>query len=387
MRADQPEGGHEDVKASGHMAIFRVLGVRDNYLSSRPTGAGDVVLTYQDSPSSGDTTRVVLGSQPAGYIQAWRQAWAATLAAFSRSSEWNQLEDPSTRRDEICDELAAEVELPHGLQAHCGLWITVQVTRPCILTVSGTGRYYWARWQELDELDASFRSEVQEHLDLMIAGIEAASGLRPDVPVVVSDRALFFVDGRAPTALPTVTAGTGSISTTGVWEQLPMAAIDDRLASLSSLPKKIRESVAHASRWNLLAVDEDDELRAFLFAFVGIESLVASLRTQLLPTLVARLDATSPDQLPVADLIWPQPADTDDRPNRSALFNFAAVISVLSPQTASADTEVFRKLQRRRQDIAHGKDHDVDAFPAAQCRAMLVRLLSRALTFEWDTSA
>jgi hypothetical protein len=387
VATDSAEPASDSAHSSAEVVLFRVLGVHDDYLSARSDGAGDVVLTYADAPSPGDTTRVTLGSRPDFYVEAWRQSWAWMLAAFTRSGEWRPLEDPTVLRDQICDELAADATLPDGLQAECGLWVTVQVSRPCTVTVEGSGRYFWADFQELDGLSDEYRSDVQAHIDLVMAGIEAASGLRLEVPVVVNDRPLFFVEGRAPFAAPTITAGGATISTSHDWEQIPTAAIDGRLRDLQSLPHTVQRSVAHASRWSLLALNEDDGLRAFLFAFVGIEGLVRSLRGLALPLVVDRLGELSGGQLPVGDLMWPNPTGADERPNRSALFDFAVVISALSPQTADADTTSFKQFQRDRNRIAHGRDHDLGAFPAGECRVLLRRIMTMATCHEWETTS
>ena len=81
------------------------------------------------------------------------------------------------------------------------------------------------------------------------------------------------------------------------------------------------------------------------------------------------------------------PAGTDERPSRSALFDFAVVISALSPQTAGADTDSFKRFQRDRNRIAHGRDHDLEAFPAGECRVLLRRLMTMATNHEWDPSS
>jgi hypothetical protein len=58
----------EGVRAE--IVVYRILGTRDDYLSSRPDDVGDHELTFSDSTSNGDTTRVVIGGRPDDYITA-----------------------------------------------------------------------------------------------------------------------------------------------------------------------------------------------------------------------------------------------------------------------------------------------------------------------------
>ncbi|HJQ77188.1 MAG TPA: hypothetical protein VJ948_07990, partial [Acidimicrobiia bacterium] len=127
-------------------------------------------------------------------------------------SKWKDADDVVRARDDFCDQLAEEVDLPEQLASDCGLWVTVKVARPCVVTPASEGRYFWARYSEIEALADGFVSDVAEHVDLLMAVIGAETGLSLDVPVVTNNRAMVFVAGRAPFMLPTMTAMGASVS-------------------------------------------------------------------------------------------------------------------------------------------------------------------------------
>jgi len=123
--------------------------------------------------------------------------------------------------------------------------------------------------------------------------------------------------------------------------------------------------------------------RSFLFAFLGIEALASSLRNDVLPTAISRLQAELEDELPINDLIWPQPAGIDERPDRSALFQFAVLATALSPATAASDVDTFRQLQKDRHRLAHPKDHALDSFPFSEGQHLLRRYITLVANHTW----
>jgi len=87
--------------SQAEIALYRVLGVRDDYLSSRSGREADHELIFEASPRDDDTTRIVIGGRPEEYISAWRQAWALIIASMKYSSTWKDADDvvqPSPRK-------------------------------------------------------------------------------------------------------------------------------------------------------------------------------------------------------------------------------------------------------------------------------------------------
>ncbi|HUP16046.1 MAG TPA: hypothetical protein VM848_08365 [Acidimicrobiia bacterium] len=87
----------------------------------------------------------MIGGRPVAYIAAWRQAWALIIASVKYSSMWKNAEDVVRARDDFCEQLASDVDLPDQLLEDCGLWVTVKVSGPCEVTPASDGRYFSAR--------------------------------------------------------------------------------------------------------------------------------------------------------------------------------------------------------------------------------------------------
>lgn len=375
-----------ETSTQAEIALYRVLGVRDDYLSSRSEGDGDHELVFKNSPRDQDTTRVVIGGRPEEYISAWRRAWALIVASMKYPSRWKDADDVVRARDDFCDQLAEEVDLPKQLASDCGLWVTVKVSRPCVVTPASEGRYFWARYSEIKALADEFVSEVAEHVDLFMAVVGAETGLSLDVPVVTNNRAMVFVEKRAPFMLPTMTAMGGSVSVGQRWDALNMEQVAERVDALAMIPPRIRGRISKAFRWLTLSERDEDSLRSFLFAFVGLEGLSQGLMRDLRPAATARLQTAGDHNLPVDELLWPQPADDNREPERSALFSFAVLATALSPGTSVEDVDRFRALQKDRQRIAHGKDHALETFPVGECQVLLRRYINLVSNYPWSAS-
>jgi hypothetical protein len=372
-----------ETPVKAEIALYRILGVRDDYLSSRSDREGDHDLVFENSPRADDSTRVVIGGRPEEYISAWRQAWALIIASLKYQSKWTDADDVVQARDDFCDHIAAEVDLPEQLAKDCGLWVTVRVSRPCVVTPAAQGRYFWARYSEISALSDEFVSDVADHVDLLMAVIGAETGLSLDVPVVTNNRAMVFVEGRAPFMLPTMTAMAASLSVGQRWDALQPELVAERVKALDVIPGRIRDHISRAFRWLTLSEQDADSLRSFLFGYVGLEGLSQGLVRDLRRVATARLQAGTDHHFPVDDLIWPLPADANREPGRSALFSFAVLATALSPKTSVDDTDRFRELQKDRQRIAHGKDHTLETFPVGECQVLLRRYISLVSNYEW----
>jgi hypothetical protein len=262
--------------------------------------------------------------------------------------------------------------------------VTVKVSRPCEVTPASDGRYFWARNTEIKAISDAFLADVADHADLIMAGVEAETGIAFTVPVVTNDRALVFIEGRAPFALPFMRALGGSVSVGQPWADIKPKTIRRRLELLRESPRRVHDRVAAAYRWLVMSERDDDPLRSFLFGFVGLEGLAEGLTRHLLPEAKARLQSDPDHALPIDDLIWPQPEDDSQYPDRSALFSFAVLASALSPQSAVDDLAQFKTLQKDRHRIAHGKDHTLETFPVRECQSLLRRYIKLVSNHEWD---
>lgn len=370
----------------GRMIAYRVLGASNDYLSSRPAGVGDFTRKWNNRPKEGAITELRIGGRPNEYIANWREAWAGIVGPLTHSDEWIGASDADSARDTTCARLAKDLDLPDSLQERCGLWLTVSVSETCQLSRSGRGRYGWASLSEAMDLGSSFITEMSLHLDRVVAAAEASTGVDFSIPVATGDRVFFLAPGLAAFAAPEFSVEGVRVSVTQAWNAIPFGAMTARIDELETVPKKIAATIGEAQRWLMLSRNEPkDRLRAFLFSFLGLERLARSLRPYLLEAAQESLQPYGQPALPVAELFWPPSANgARSSPDRSLVFDFAVVATVLTPETASTDVAEMKGMNSNRQRIAHGIDFDLHSFPTSECRSLLKRYISLASAHDWS---
>ncbi len=153
-----------------------------------------------------------------------------------------------------------------------------------------------------------------------------------------------------------------------------IASVGDALRALPS-GKQIGTETAGPARWFVAAKAEaTDNLRRFVFAFVGLEMLVTLAEKDARIALVKRLtDLDSSNPIPANDLLWP--GLNEDVVYRNLVFRFAVLASVYSPATAVEDVAAFRDLARVRNRLFHGAENGIDKSRSVQCLELLRRYL------------
>ena len=76
----------------------------------------------------------------------------------------------------------------------------------------------------------------------------------------------------------------------------------------------------------------------------------------------------------MGELLWPTAQD-DRYTDRSLIFNFAAMATLVSRDSATEDTVVFRMIAKARNSLAHGSSADLDKLPHGEATALLLKYL------------
>ncbi len=163
-----------------------------------------------------------------------------------------------------------------------------------------------------------------------------------------------------------VTVGRGS-----GWAGVPTVAIADALAQLSS-GRTIGKLTSGPTQWLCAALAEEDDLRRFIFSFVGLE-LLCNMAEATNRARVSAAIATANPTLPIEELLWP--STNKEFPTRNLVFRFAAIATLVSPSTAVQDVAAFKPLAKLRNDMFHGVGEGIDRGASVQCRELLRRYL------------
>lgn len=357
------------------MCVWRVFGVRHDW-SDRPEGA-TLEIAKDVGPLAGDRTTVFIGDIPSNVVGAlcdWRaqtRHWLNHL--FSGTC--------AGKSPEECQELigfySTEADLA-DVKASFSLWVTVEVSRPLTVYARPSGRYGWiAGDAPLAALDA-FGDEASEYLSFALVRLLPAVGgeLQPDRLTFSDTRAYLLADGKGVIARPRSTMSGNLTAWSPGWESVSVAAMEDALASIPMGRQSLSPLLGSCSRWLWRALEsENDRLRGFLFAFVGLEILTNKVGKRVRERVAEQL-AVQTGNLPISELMWPK-SHEGEMLDRNLLFRFTCMAIALSRETASTDVSTFRGLMHMRHALAHGQMTGSDnAFRAAECIDFLQRYLS-----------
>lgn len=327
-------------------------------------------------PRDGDELRVSVGPVVPARLTEALMDWRAFLpiAMSFMFGGFGDLASPATPRE--IDESHSRNRDTVSLEEVFGsgkLWLTLTLERP-IRIRSYTDRYVrWladTKWRSaLDD----FAADAKPYLDY--ASTVALTRIDPFTVdrVAFDDPRIFVVSpGKCAFTTPNI---TDQIASGGLRIDFPMSKVEDALQQ--GLPEQPLEP-SRARKWLYAAlIEPSDNLRRFLFAFMGLEILAAKLgkahETQVIDDLVAELDGA-----PLRELAWPSTEKDTDRPWRNLVFRFAVLALYLFRDSAANDLEVFKRFAKTRNEIAHGQIEDIDSLPSYECLSLLSRYIDAA---------
>jgi len=227
--------------------------------------------------------------------------------------------------------------------------------------------FMWISWSRAEELAQDARRDLGDVVDLIAASV---SGLVPNVidssPVV--DGVCFRRAGKTPFQLPTVTAGTPTVSVASPLERLDVTQLTRQLRRGRPALQQLH-TVAY---WWARAIGEADDWRRFMFQFVALEILTNKLAKAAQEAVLPQLRYLALGQASI-----PPAALTANDGDLSGRFAVAALL--LAPTTAVEDTREFERLKQARDRVAHGSADLGTALPSAD--RLLGRYLPLALEY------
>lgn len=223
-------------------------------------------------------------------------------------------------------------------------------------------------------------TDAERVMSVLVAQLELVEGFTSDK---VRTRAPLYVvlpDGWRPVSKMHISARSEEVHDSwSVVDQLTTATLGDEM------PKNVRNALGPATRWLLRARNEDDDLKSFIFGYVGLEAFVSAMYAELQQTVVTALSTASAsdrtggqplDEAVIRQLLWPHDQDKGN-PYRSFRFRFAIVAAALSPRTAGSDDAMVAKLSSLRNKI-HGGDLQVEWTDASDVTQLLRRYVTLA---------
>lgn len=378
------EGGDNPVVAEVRLCLWRVYGIATDF-SDRP-----VELSWTSraaaGPAPGDQLTITLGQVPNEVIESERAAKARGIFSIRANflGEYSDMTDAAV--EHALDDLYAETAaVEKEILDSYPLWLTFEVARPQRLRIDPTARYGWLQDPLIKpEWHHGYAKEASDFLDVAFARILPSLGdsLIPERLAFGQRRAYLLADGKVPLALPMAKLNVENMHlvTTG-WNNLPFAAVAASLAALPT-PSGTGDSMAAVSKWFHTAIGErEDPLRRFAFAFFGLEILANKFGKPAQGSSIAG----SPAELdPPLDRRVGRTAECCAERQNTPASRFKALARCVAGAAATADTQEFQYLQKRRNELVHGRatDGDLAALPAERT----INLLRRYMALVMSTS-
>jgi hypothetical protein len=368
------------------VALFawRVYRITNEFRDRPETGEGDQQWTV-NMPGTTDLLTATVGAIPAHVQQSFRD-YRAMGAYVLNTMFGNTYADKSVdERENLIASLEAEVDVT-DLNLDDGLFLTLELRRPRTVESNDTRHFLWV--QDPGGLDLAvmrgFAAEAEPLLDASMAWLlpTLSPRLGLGAQIVPGHRVFLAAPGKAAICLPEITGSARAHVVGQGWQELPWGAMRSALETYASRSKSLTGPLAVPARWLSLGRGEEDSLRKFLFAFVGLEVLANKHASRSRKALVTTLGKEAAG-LPFEELMWPSMPD-ENAPDRNLVFKFAAMAAVVSRVSAAEDVAQFRRLAKARNSLAHGEITDLDNLPGIEALTLLERYVALVASFLSD---
>jgi len=246
------------------------------------------------------------------------------------------------------------------------LWFTIRLSRPTRQRLIGGGLTPpWfnhedlaAVTQEIEEFEEKGNRFLDGALARMVGALHPMNLGALRYP---GREAWLLLPGRAAWRVPrpklTIKDSGVHVGRSAGWSAtVPVAELEGVLRDLPRGDKAnlIAKDVARAGTFfaSARAVADNDDLGRFVYAFAGLELLATQVEIKGRETLLSHLAPES--AVPFRELFWP--TKSDDWAERNLIFRFAVMAVLHSPNTASADTQLCKKIASTRNALFHGSD-------------------------------
>lgn len=366
------------------LCVWRVYRITSDFRDRPGSGEGDQRWTV-NMPRTSDLLTATVGAIPTHILQSFRDYRAMGTYTLNRTFGGAHAGKSPDELESVVASLEAEVDVT-DLQLDEGIFLSLELRRPWPVESDESRRFFWVK--DPRGMDVAvmkgFAAEAEPLLDAGMAWLLPALTPRLGLgaQIVRGHRTFLVAPGKAAICLPDFTmSGNLSVTSQG-WQDLPWSAMSSALESFASSTKNLAGALAGPGRWLMLARGEEDSLRKFLFAFVGLEVLANKHASQSRKALVSAL-AEEALGLPFEELMWPAMPD-ENAPNRNLVFKFAAMATVVNRATAAKDVAQFRRLAKTRNALAHGDISDLDNLPGNDTLVLLERYVTAVASYLSD---
>jgi hypothetical protein len=285
-------------------------------------------------------------------------------------------------RDAEIDAVVDSYQLPEEWTKPEILYTTITASRQIKLPgdFDALPRHYWLR-DDIAKSLTKYESEAEAVLGFAVARMMLGPPYRLSGPTF-RECPRFFVAMEGRELSPVISLSGSATATVGhaSWDDAIIPLTDRPFGLNETVPPKAFEAIGRMGQWHLLAYNESDPFRRFLWSYIGLEGIVDAVshagRDALSRSMSKQYQL---GENVISDLLWP-PDVRDTDPNRSVRFRFAIAAAPLSPETATEDVAVFAKINSFRNNI-HGRLLLSSPFPAPEAFNLFERYSLLATRF------
>jgi hypothetical protein len=317
------------------LRVVRMYGSKSYYGSAPRESLWEAPRRMSETVLGGRSVFVQLGAPVDGFFEAARRGRAygqlMLEALFGKKGE------AAAALDQRLDELLRTPTLfanPDDQDWYVTVW-----TERLVENVEGKGH----RLLGLPDPSRAEREELaatKSVIERLAAAICLVLDLDP-ISVVMSDRLIVSGPGINSYMVPRSSAGPATISlgrTTA-----PREVIDHTLAAPGLRGRMFDGSL----RWFVAAIEENDPLKRFLWAFIAFEQLVQSHAPAMRGEAFSNIRARS--KIDLSESLF------HEQKEQSLRVRFAYLAYALRPDDPAEDCAAFETLVRARNDWSHGR--------------------------------
>jgi hypothetical protein len=338
-------------------------------------------FVLSDYPVAGERALVSFGAPVESILSASKVR--AALANFILTRAFTNMAGSADNPDLAIEKKLRSMTPPSALTS-ANWYISIIIERDVDISdeFMSVKKFMWLDPQKAMELERDFLPHATECCDVLSSYLTTLIEPIFFERLAMTDRVFFFSAGREPFGMPTIHGGSAGVSITRSINALDLPRIEQRLRSFASGSPQRHAWLNTLSHWRLAALQENDPLRSFLWAFLALEILTHKMAqflhaevitNALIQPAVSLLGSSSSTAL--SELIVP-----NDQLTLKAKFALLAL--ALSPATADQDVATFAAAKKARDRFSHGDITDIQELPGASANSLLQKYFVLSITHQ-----